>query len=118
MIDVSDLIGRPYIENGRGPDGYDCYGLAIEVEKRLGRTLRDAVYENHDKELSNIWKPLLNVRPSDFITEGALLEIHVGNTLHIAVALDSVTMIHATINQGVRISRIAAYKLAGIYEVI
>lgn len=117
MIDVSDLIGLPYVENGRGPDGFDCYGLAIEVEKRLGRTLRDAVYENHDKELSNIWKPLLNVRPSDFIREGTLLEIHVGNTLHIAVALDDKSMIHATTNQGVRISRIAAYKLAGIYEV-
>jgi len=118
MIDVSDLIGVPYIDNGRGPDGYDCYGLAIEVEKRLGKTLRDAVYENHDKELSDKWKPLLNVRPSDFIREGTLLEIHVGNTLHIAVALDSMRMIHATTNQGVRISMIAAYKLAGIYEVI
>ena len=118
MIDVSDLIGLPYCDNGRGPDGFDCYGLAIEVEKRLGKKLLDAVYENHDKELSDKWRPLLNVRPSDFITEGALLEIHVGNTLHIAVALDSTRMIHATTNQGVRISKIAAYKLAGIYEVI
>lgn len=118
MIDVSDLIGLPYFDNGRGPDGYDCYGLAIEVERRLGKELRDAVYDNHDTELSDIWKPLLNVRPSDFITEGTLLEIHVGNTLHIAVALDSMRMIHATTNQGVRISMIAAYKIAGIYEVI
>ena len=118
MIDVSDLIGVPYLDNGRTLEGLDCYGLAIEVEKRLGKKLRDAVYENHDVELSQKWAPLLNVRSVDFITEGTLLEIHVGNTLHVAVALDSREMIHATTNQGVRISRIAAYKIAGKYEVI
>lgn len=118
MIDVSDLIGVPYQENGRTLEGLDCYGLAIEVERRLGKKLLDVVYENHDIELSDKYKPLLNVRPTDFIIEGTLLEIHVGNTIHVAVALDSVQMIHATTNQGVRISRIGAYKLAGIYEVI
>lgn len=118
MIDVSDLIGVPYLDNGRTLKGLDCYGLAIEVEKRLGKTLQDAVYENHDKELSEIWAPLLNVHSTDIIKEGTILEIHVGNTLHIAVALNEREMIHATTNQGVRISRIAAYKIAGMYEVI
>ncbi len=118
MIDVSDLIGAPYKDNGRTSEGFDCYGLAIEVEKRLGKELRDAVYDNHDVELSQKWAPLLNVRPTDFIREGTVLEIHAAKSLHIAVALDSVRMIHATRNQGVRISRIAAYKIAGAYEVI
>ena len=118
MIDVSDLIGVPYVDNERSLSGLDCYGLAILVEKRLGKTLQDAVYENHDIELSEKYAPLLNVRRTDFITEGTLLEIHVGNTLHIAVALNEREMIHATTNQGVRISRIAAYKIAGMYEVI
>ena len=31
-----DLIGKPYKENGRGPDGYDCYGLVEIVSRRLG----------------------------------------------------------------------------------
>ena len=110
MIDVSDLIGIPYKENGRTSEGLDCYGL--------GKKLSDAVYENHDLELSQKWAPLLNVKKTDFIKAGSLIEIHVGNTLHVAVALDGVCMIHATTNQGVRISKIAAYKIAGIYEVI
>lgn len=118
MIDVSDLIGIPYKEHGRDLSGLDCYGLAILVEKRFGKNLKDVVYENHDAELSQKWAPLLNVSKTDFITEGCLVEVHVGTTLHIGVALDSQIMIHATMNQGVRISKIAAYKIANIYEVL
>lgn len=118
MIDVSDLIGIPYKEHGRSLAGLDCYGLAIIVEKRFGKNLQDVVYANHDAELSKKWAPLLNARRTDFIKEGSVLEIHVGGTLHIAVALNKQMMIHATTNQGVRISKIAAYKVAAVYEVI
>lgn len=118
MINVSDLIGIPYKENGRDLTGLDCYGLAIEVEKRYGKTLQDVVYENHDKALSSKYAPTLNIRKTDFIKEGCLVEIHIKDTLHIGVALGNGLMIHATINQGVRISRIAAYKITAIYEVL
>ena len=30
-----DLIGKPYLEGAVGPDHYDCYGLTMEVFKRL-----------------------------------------------------------------------------------
>ncbi len=118
MIDVSDLIGIPYKEHGRSRSGLDCYGLAILVEKRLGKELQDVVYDNHDKKLSEKYTPLLNIHKTDFIREGSLLEFHIKDTLHIGVALNSQDMIHATTNQGVRISKIAAYKIAGIYEVL
>ena len=39
MIKLDDLIGKPYKHNGRGPDFYDCWGLCLEVAKRLGREL-------------------------------------------------------------------------------
>ena len=118
MIDVSDLIGIPYKDHGRTAEGLDCYGLAIVVLERFGKKLDDVVYENHDMELSGTWAPLLNVRRTDIIKAGSLIEIHIKGTLHIAVALDNRTMIHATTNQGVRISKIAAYKLAAVYEVL
>lgn len=80
MINVFDLIGLPYQENGRGPEGYDCYGLAIEVEKRFGKKLRDAVYENHNIELSQKWAPLLNVKKLTLLRRAPYLkymsEIH------------------------------------------
>lgn len=35
----TDLIGKKFQTGGRGPDTYDCYGLIIEIMKRLGKYL-------------------------------------------------------------------------------
>lgn len=36
---LNDLIGINFKYGGRGPTEYDCYGLAIEVLSRMGKTL-------------------------------------------------------------------------------
>lgn len=36
-----DLIGKPFETGARGPNKYDCYGLCIEVYKRIGKELPD-----------------------------------------------------------------------------
>ena len=41
LLDITDLLGKPYKAHARGPEAYDCYGLVIEVEKRLGHTMPD-----------------------------------------------------------------------------
>ena len=41
LLDINDLLGKPYKAHGRGPYFYDCYGLVIEVERRLGHTMPD-----------------------------------------------------------------------------
>ena len=38
-VDINDLIGRPYRRGAYGPDAFDCWGLVIEVARRMGRTL-------------------------------------------------------------------------------
>lgn len=43
---INDLIGKKFAYFGRGPDTYDCYGLALEIYSRLGRKLPD--YESSD----------------------------------------------------------------------
>lgn len=117
-IVIGDLIGIPYKENGRDLKGLDCYGLAIEVEKRLGKQLIDVWYENHDEVLADEFRPLLNIREVQNIKQGILLEMHKDGELHIGVALNETLMIHATINQGVRISRIGCLPVIHKYEVI
>lgn len=127
MIDIADLIGVPFVEFGRDiKNGLDCYGLAIEVEKRLGKTLKDVALEKFDREKVERTAPNLNVKKLqlDEISEGVILEFYglQDKRLHIAVALDKKTFIHATENQGVRISSFASsrtyLKLANVYEVI
>lgn len=127
MIDIADLIGVPFVEFGRDvKNGLDCYGLAIEVEKRLGKTLKDVVLEKFDRAKVEKTAPTLNVKKLrlDQISEGVILEFYglQDKRLHVAVALDKNIFIHATENQGVRISSFASsksyLKLANVYEVI
>ncbi len=127
MIDITDLIGVPFVEFGRDTKkGLDCYGLAIEVERRLGKKLKDVVLDKFNRERVEKIAPTLNVKKIQMneIREGVLLEFYGvrDNRLHVAVALDKNTFIHATENQGVRISSLPTVqqciRLVNAYEVI
>ena len=41
MIHYDDLIGIPFVNEGRSLEGFDCYGLAMEVFRRSGIALPD-----------------------------------------------------------------------------
>lgn len=119
MLNFTDLIGVPYKDNGRSiEEGFDCYGLAIEVERRLGNELVDVVYSDHALQLVEEHLPTLNVVKTDKIETGVLLQMTFFEELHIGVAIDEKIFIHATINQGVRISPIKCYKVNGIFKVV
>lgn len=47
---VSDLIGAPFVDGGRGPEGYDCWGLVCEVFRRYGVELPDYKLCCYDSE--------------------------------------------------------------------
>ena len=44
MPNLNDLIGKPFLLGARGPDQYDCHGLAIEVFRRFGVDFADMDY--------------------------------------------------------------------------
>jgi len=33
-VGYADLIGKPYLEGGRGPSGFDCWGIVTEAARR------------------------------------------------------------------------------------
>jgi len=35
----SDLLGKPFAPSARGPESFDCVGIALEIAKRLGKQL-------------------------------------------------------------------------------
>ncbi len=37
----TDLLGKRFEYGGRGPDAFDCYGLAVELYRRAGLALPD-----------------------------------------------------------------------------
>lgn len=59
----SDLIGKNFSYDGRGPDTFDCYGLCIEMYKRLGKELVEYKASNDFKENADSF----NFGKKDFI---------------------------------------------------
>lgn len=51
MLNYSDLIGKPFEQDGRGPQSYDCYGLTKEIFNRYGKQIDEywCCVENKEK---------------------------------------------------------------------
>ena len=101
MINIDDLVGKPYRKNGRGPEGYDCYGLAIEVEKRFGHeweNIEDCEKNGYDFNLCLAqWKTRVSIEEvTSPQQEGdvILLKDNHGVISHIGIYLGSGMVIH------------------------
>jgi len=115
MLNVNDLIGVRFTSHGRSiEEGFDCYGLAIEVSKRLGHELLDLWYERACPETfsENAEKGIgiNNILETDNLELGNLVVFSddKGNMVHIGVMLDDECFIHADIG-GVRVTRLEDY---------
>ena len=61
-FEYADLVGKPFRDGGRGPDAYDCWGLAKEVFTRAGwRNLPDYPISCYDA--ANISRQIDEERP-------------------------------------------------------
>jgi cell wall-associated NlpC family hydrolase len=53
LINISDLMDKPFKNGGRGPDEYDCYGLVREIYRRIGIELPELFVDCYNVELIN-----------------------------------------------------------------
>ena len=109
MIDYTDLLGKPFAYGGRGPDAYDCYGLAVEVCRRAGvalpawRSVCEAALIQREFDAGlDLCDDLPAPEPGCLV----LLMVHPPFVSHCGVMLDQVRMIHIMEKTSVAVERI------------
>lgn len=117
LIYIDDLVGAKYKPNGRNPiEGFDCFGLAIEVSKRFGHELFDIGKDFEDHEdfhrcelicLQNT--KLRKIEVPQMEGDIILLRDSVGVISHIGIYLGDNKFIHCN-KLGVHIDRVSRYK--------
>lgn len=97
----ADLIGREYMEDGRGNPGFDCVGLLLAICERRG--LRVPAYPSLAGALAlalQDWRKVGAPNPGD-----AILIRYVGPPWHVGVVIAGNLMLHAQSKQGVVVER-------------
>lgn len=122
MIEYKDLLGVKFTVHGRSlEEGFDCYGLAIEVLKRNGIILKDVFYESttEDEIINNAFSCNVSTK-LDNLEENCIILLSVkGQPTHIAVYIGEGLMIHATREYGVVIEPVHRWnkRIMGLYKV-
>lgn len=50
-VSQGGVLGAPFVWGGRGPDSYDCWGLVVEVYRRMGRPILDVWQDQRESPL-------------------------------------------------------------------
>lgn len=116
-----DLLNIPFKKFGRDKNGFDCYGLCIEMCRRAGTPLKDlygGIVDLPADKVSDYVKNGLNVRQVSGPAPGRIVySVYKGNT-HAAYIVSRDKVIHATIDSGVKISPLGVLKPVAYYEVV
>lgn len=127
MIDINDLIGKPFSDDpglAYGPDYYSCYGLLCEVYRRYGIMLPrtniavTACRSASAKEIAAHTKKNWQQIEAPCVPCGVL--IRSGNPAfadHIGVYIGDGRLLHITINRNVVVDRLNIWekKIIGYY---
>lgn len=120
-IEIRDLLGKPYKKHGRGPDAYDCYGCLIEVYRRYGKTVPDAIYDILTPEIAGHLiqntASFLDALKIPTPREEAAVVINMGGRpRHVGVCVSDTQFIHCW-RQGVTVSDLSSWtkRIEGFY---
>lgn len=101
----SDLLDKEFEYHGRGPEVYDCYGLAMEVGRRVGIAFPPhpsytSLHEKHEAIINGVknWKKL----DSPELYSIVVFSIRPPYVTHVGVVLEYNRFIH--ICKGTRVT--------------
>lgn len=122
MGNYSDLLGIKFKVHGRNKEeGFDCYGLAIEVLRRNNIVLEDWFYNRvYDEKKVNEIIASINLKKIDTKKENCIILFSVKNRpLHCGVYIGNGKFIHSTQDFGVRIEPLHLWqnRIIGYYNV-
>lgn len=123
MFEYEDLIGLPFVDGGRGPAAYDCWGLAMELFKRQGKPVKDYPINavdvdgiaNQMHKDESLWHKL------EAPKEGCLVLLRLTPGCwanHVGIYIGYGRFIHAYVVTGVCTDRLRKWKsrIVGFYE--
>jgi len=126
-MNFKDLIGKPFHEDGYGPDNYSCYGLLVEVFKRYGINIpkvnisvcacKETSQKKIQKELLKVWQPMKKKQaPAGILIRSTNPDY----ADHLGVYIGAGKMIHITPKRNVVIDRVQNWqdKIIGYYQYV
>ena len=120
LVNIRDLIGAPFRIHGRSKkEGFDCYGLLIEVMKRNGITLPDLFYEDicavSDKNFKHIFS-FEKIEKPELL---CIILFKLSKGTHVGLYIDDGEFIHATEDYGVVLDKLYRWGklVTGYYKV-
>ena len=123
-LNFDDLIGIPFVDGGRGPKGYDCWGCAQEVFKRYGTSLPDYPVSAMDAKLiadkiteeqqKEFWKEIKEPMAPCLVVFKLSCNSWAN---HVGVYIGDGQFIHAYIHSGIVIDQLKKWKnyIVGYY---
>ena len=113
---ASDFVGLPFKPGGRGPEAYDCWGLAVLIYRQIfGIELPDFVYKGTREQ----WRHII-ANESQYKqckqAEGALALLASGSRPHVGVCVDEHRIIHTSLHSGAIIENNKQVVVRGCYR--
>lgn len=123
MMKYDDLIGIPFVDGGRDANGYDCWGLVMELYRRQGYQVNDYHIAAVDVD---IIAETARADESKWIRydepkEGRLVLLKLSTGCwanHVGMCIGNGKFIHAYLLTGVCVDRLSKWRsrIVGYYE--
>jgi len=130
MIDLNDLVGKPFKDapdEAYGPHGYSCYGLVWEVYRRFGIEIpktniavtacRQTSMKEIEEQAAKYWEQIAYPEvPCAVLIRSANPDF----ADHVGAYIGNGKMLHVSLQHNVEVARLEAYrnKIIGYYQFV